>query len=89
MKDTESITILHWPSEYELKPDRVTLTEPSAKRYLEELLTYTRRVMERKRTFSSTSSSSVSSAGGLQTTSTPDRSKQRIIATTSITRDMA
>jgi hypothetical protein len=52
------ITLLHWPSECELKPDRLSLTEASATRYLEELLTYTRRIIERKRTFSSTSEGS-------------------------------
>jgi hypothetical protein len=84
------ITTLHWSSEYEIKPDRVSLTESSAKQYLEELLTYSRRVMDRKRTFSSTSSGSASSieSSSQLTTSTPDKSK-RMMASTSITRDMA
>jgi hypothetical protein len=91
VQDNEMITILHWASEYELKPDKINLTEASAKLYLEQLLTYTRRVMDRKRTFSSTSSGSASSATSshLQATSTPDKSRQKVLASSSITRDMA
>jgi hypothetical protein len=63
---------LHWPSEYELKEDKISLTDTSATRYLEELLTYTRRALERKRTYSSTSSESVTSASSAsKRTSTP------------------
>jgi hypothetical protein len=84
------ITLLHWSSEYEITPDKVSLSEASAKQYLEELLTYSRRVMDRKCTFSSTSSGSASSVGSSSqlATSTPDKSK-RMLASTSITRDMA
>jgi hypothetical protein len=90
VKEQEMISVLHWPSEYEVKPDKVSLTEASSKQYLEELLTYSRRVMDRKRTFSSTSSGSASSVGSAsqQQTSTPDKAK-KMLASTSLTRDMA
>jgi hypothetical protein len=72
VSEQETITLLHWPSEYVLKPDKISLTDASARRYLEELLSYTRRALERKRTFSSTSSESVSSASSAsKRTSTP------------------
>jgi hypothetical protein len=87
VKESEQITILNWPSEYELNPDKVSLTDASSKLYLEELLTHVRRLIERKRTISSTSSESTSSLGSIpkdpKITSTPVSHES-----TSITRDI-
>jgi hypothetical protein len=74
VKDYEAVTFLSWLSEYELKPDHITMTDESARRYLEEMLSYTRRSLERKRTFSTTSSESASStSSSKKVTSTPLR----------------
>jgi hypothetical protein len=90
VKENDQIALLQWPSEYELKPDKVSLTEASGKRYLEELLSYVRRMIERKRTISSTSSESTSSLGSNpkdpRVTSTPLR--QAELGGTGITRDI-
>jgi len=86
VQDNEMITIVNWVSEYELKPDKISLTEASSKKYLEDLLTVVKRQMERKRTYSSTSSSSASSVGGPKDSSTPRQAKMK--PSTSLTRDM-
>jgi hypothetical protein len=87
VKESDQITTLHWPSEYELKPDRISLTDASSKLYLEELLANVRKLIERKRTISSTSEESTSSMGSHpkdpKITSTPLRPEK-----TSITRDI-
>ena len=81
------IGILNWASEYALRADKITLTEASSKKFLEDLMSVVRRQIERKRTFSTTSSSSEGSFGP-KDSSTP-ASKARMKPSTSITRDMA
>ena len=87
MNDDDFISVLRWASDYEVKPDRITLTEAASKKYLEDLLVIVRRGLERKRTFSSTSSSSASSVGAPKSSSTPAR-QSKMKPSTSITRDM-
>ena len=81
------ITVMNWIGDYEVKFDKTSLTEASSKKFLEDLLTVVRRGMDRKRTYSTTSSSSLSpvttSAPKAWSTPTP-RAQQN----TSITRDM-
>jgi hypothetical protein len=67
---------------YELKSDGQTLTEPSSKKFLEDLLMSVRHTLERKRRASNSSVSSISSLHPLET-STPQRKKL-----TSIDEDM-
>ncbi len=83
VKENDQVTLLHWPSEYELKPDKVSMTDSSSKLYLEEMLTHVRRLVERKRTISSTSEESTSSMG-----SHPKDPKITSTPKTSITRDI-
>lgn len=87
VQENEMISVLNWVSQYEVKPDKVSLTEASAKQYLEELLAAVRRGLDRKRTFS-TSSSSSGSMKSPQASSTPTRQKRSNL-TQDIRRDMA
>ena len=59
LKEVPSIRLLSWASSYDMRADGVTLTEGACKQYLEELLTAVRRSLERMRTMSTSSSSSV------------------------------
>jgi len=87
IEDCDTITILGWAGEYDLKADKISLSDASSKKYVEDMLTVVRRQIERKRTFSSTSSSSASSISGPKDTSTPSR-QAKMKPSTSITRDM-
>ncbi len=86
LKEYDSISVINWMGEYEVKYDNTGLTEASSKKFFEDLLMMVRRALDRKRTFSSTSSSSASSIADPGSFSTPKSSK--MVPSTSITRDM-
>jgi hypothetical protein len=88
VKEHDAIIQLSWMSEYELKPDQITMTEASAKRYLEEMLSYTRRSLERKRTFSNTSSESASSTSSTSKKATSTPLGGRASTSASLTREI-
>jgi hypothetical protein len=88
VKDYEAINVMSWVGEYDVKYDNSGLSEPSSKKFLEDLLAMTKRGIDRKRTFSSSSASSGSSVGSsakTQATSTP---RGRLQPSLSITQDM-
>ena len=82
------ISVISWIGDYEVKFDRTTLTEALSKRFLENLLTVVRRGMDRKRTYSTSSSgSSPVSDAAPRASSTPSRASM-MKQNTSLTRDM-
>ncbi len=86
LKEYDSVSVMNWMGEYEIKYDDSGLTEASSKKYLEELLVMVRRGIDRKRTFSSTSSSSAASDTTPPLSSTPKA--RMLVPSTSITQDM-
>jgi hypothetical protein len=87
LKEYEAVCVINWVSEYDVRYDNSGLSEPSSKKFLEDLLSMVRRGIERKRTFSSTSSSSGSSAASSAKTQAP-ATRQRLQPSLSITQDM-
>jgi hypothetical protein len=86
LKEHDEISVMNWMGNYDIRYDDSGLTEASSKKFLEDLLLMVRRGIDRKRTFSSTSSSSASSSKTSPMSSTPVR--QKMVASTSITQDM-
>lgn len=61
VREIPSVSVLSWTTEYELKDDGFSLSEASQKQYLEDLLMFVRRGLERQKSPQpSTSSGSVS-----------------------------
>ncbi len=91
VSEYEDVHVLNWAGEYDVKYDNSGLTEPSSKRFLEDLLAMVRRGIDRKRTFSTTSSSSGTSVGSsakTRATSTPLHEKPQAQPSLSITHGM-
>jgi hypothetical protein len=86
LKEYESVSVINWMGDYDVRYDNTGLTEISSKKFFEDLLLMVRRGIDRKRTYSQSSSSSASSVPDPSLSSTPKSSK--MVPSTSITRDM-
>ncbi len=86
LNEYESVSVMNWMGNYESRYDNTGLTEASSKKFLEDLLVMVKRGIDRKRTFSSTSSSSSTSTRASQSASTSSR--PRLVSSPGLTRDM-
>ena len=73
MEKNPCAKILNWARSYDLKSDGVTLTDASGKQYLEDLLVAVRHGLERRRTGSTASVTSVSSVTEIRENLQPER----------------